>query len=127
MFEDNVELNSMGRSSIMQKVDILSTYVYGDRTDTFDCEAYEIMRMKESGQIVLCIWYDRDDSYDCQYVNLPTSEPDCVKRALRYIGVDREYNNLSYKQTQESYRNYDKVVQDIAQRTLQDGFNVCAY
>jgi hypothetical protein len=97
----------------MQKVEIISTYIYGDRTDILDCEAYEIMRMKESGQIVLCVWYDRDDSYNCQYVNLPSLDPKCVKNALRYLGVDREYRNNSYTQMQQSYRDYDKVVDDI--------------
>jgi len=115
-FEDNAELNDMRRGSIMKKVEIISTYIYGDRTDTLDCEAYEIMRMKESGQIVLCVWYDRDDSYNCQYVNLPSLEPKCVRNALRYLGVDREYRNNSYTQMQQSYRDYDKVVDDIKKR-----------
>jgi hypothetical protein len=112
-FEDNAELNDMRRGSIMKKVEIISTHIYGDRTDTLDCEAYEIMRMKESGQIVLCVWYDRDDSYNCQYVNLPSLDPKCVKNALRYLGVDREYRDNSYTQMQQSYRDYDKVVDDI--------------
>ncbi len=115
-FEDNAELNDMRRGSIMKKVEIISTHIYGDRTDTLDCEAYEIMRMKESGQIVLCVWYDRDDSYNCQYVNLPSLEPNCVRNALRYLGVDREYRDNSYTQMQQSYRDYDKVVDDIKKR-----------
>jgi hypothetical protein len=115
-FEDNAELNDMRRGSIMKKVEIISTCIYGDRTDILDCEAYEVMRMKESGQIVLCVWYDRDDSYNCQYVNLPSLEPKCVRNALRYLGVDREYRDNSYTQMQQSYRDYDKVVDDIKKR-----------